>query len=117
MEINALSGFEFQNWISRELGIQGGKKGADGGIDGLVYGRPLSVKRFQAGRPQLDQFSGALLRNGSKEAVFVATEFANTFEKEVRRLKVENGVEIFYFTVADIVDKKHESILAKFKYV
>ncbi len=109
-EIAALSGNEFQNWISRELGIQEGKRGADGGIDGKVFGYPLQVKKYQAGRPDLDKFSGVLLREKKNIGVFVAIDFASTFKQEIRRLKNENDTTIHCFSVDDIINRRHLQI-------
>jgi site-specific DNA-methyltransferase (adenine-specific) len=107
-DIAELSGIEFQNWISHELGIAEGKRGADGGIDGLVHGYPLQVKKYQAGRKDLDQFSGTLLREKKKTGIFIALDYATTFVQEVRRLKKENDITILYYTTEDILNGKHK---------
>ena len=107
-EIAGLSGFEFQNWINRELGANPGKAGADGGIDGMLNGVPIQVKKYKAGRNDLDTFSGSMLRNKAMEGIFIALDFAATFHQEVRRLDKENGIKINAWSFQDILDGKQK---------
>jgi hypothetical protein len=113
-EIAKLDGNEFQNFVIREFGGFSGKRGADGGIDGNLGSCLIQVKKYKAGRGDLDQFSGALLRNNKKEAIFIALGYTTDFIKEVARLKRENGIEIHYYDVADIIAKKHYPIVDKY---
>jgi len=113
-EIAKLDGNEFQNFVIREFGGFSGKRGADGGIDGNLGSCLIQVKKYKAGRGDLDQFSGALLRNNKKEAIFIALGYTTDFIKEVARLKRENGIEIHYYDVADIIEKKHYPIVDKY---
>jgi DNA modification methylase len=110
-EISQLDGFEFQNWVIREFGGFSGKRGADGGIDGKLGDCPIQVKKYKAGRNDLDQFSGAMLRENTKEGIYLALDFSSDFKKEVARLKRANDILIYYFTVKDILDKLHYPIL------
>jgi DNA modification methylase len=110
-EIGNLDGFEFQNWVIREFGGFSGKRGADGGIDGKLGDCPIQVKKYKAGRNDLDQFSGAMLRENTKEGIYIALDFSADFKKEVARLKRANDILIYYFTVKDILDKLHYPIL------
>lgn len=113
-EIEALDGNEFQNWVIREFGGFSGKRGADGGIDGNLGECLIQVKKYKAGRNDLDAFSGALLRNKAKEAIFIAVDFTKDFRGEVARLKRENEIVIHYFSIADILARRHYDIVAKF---
>jgi DNA modification methylase len=113
-EIAELDGNEFQNFVIREFGGFSGKRGADGGIDGLLGTCPIQVKKYKAGRGDLDQFSGALLRNNKQEAIYIALGYSMDFVKEVNRLKRDNKIEIHYFDVADIIAKTHYPIVDKF---
>jgi len=111
-EIKELNGYEFQNWIIREMGGIPGKKGADGGIDGNIGNMLVQVKKSNAGRHQLDAFVGMLaLREGKKEGIFIALQFSTNFRIEVARLKQDNDITIHYFDVNDIINKKHLKIL------
>jgi SAM-dependent methyltransferase len=105
-EIAGLSGFEFQNWINRELGANPGKAGADGGIDGILDGIPIQVKKYKAGRNDLDSFIGTLVRKNSKEGIFIALDFPTTIPQEVRRLERENGYKIMAWTFQDVLNGK-----------
>jgi len=112
-EIAGLTGFEFQNWITRELGANPGKAGADGGIDGMLNGVPIQVKKYKAGRNDLDSFIGTLVRKNSKEGIFIALDFPTTIPQEIRRLEKENGYKITAWTFKDILDgkaKKHDGL-------
>lgn len=113
-EINNLDGNEFQNWIIREFGGFSGKRGADGGIDGHLGDCPIQVKKYKAGRGDLDRFSGALLREGKTEAIFIAIAYSSDFIKEVARLKKANGITIYYYDVEDIFNKKHYDVVDRF---
>jgi len=119
-EVSEMSGWEFQNWVVREFagedGIQG-KRGADGGIDGEAFGVPIQVKKYKAGRPDVDSFSGALLREGKKEAVYIALDYTSTFKKEIARLRRENNITIHTFSLADILAKKHVPLVNKYRVV
>lgn len=112
-EISNLNGYEFQNWIIREFGGFSGKRGADGGIDGVLGDCPIQVKKYKAGRNDLDQFSGALQRENTTEGIFIAINFSSDFKKEVARLKRENNVLIHAYSVSDILKKLHYEILDK----
>ena len=109
-EITELSGWEFQNWINREFGAINGKRGADGGIDGMYNSTPIQVKKCKAGRPDLQNFIGALVREDKKIGIFIALTFASTFTKEVARLKRENGITITALTVDDILKGNYNTV-------
>ena len=113
-EIATLDGNEFQNWVIHEFGGFSGNRGPDGGIDGYLGKCPIQVKKHKAGRNDLDQFSGSLLREGSKEAIYIALHYSVDFKKEVARLKRENSIIIHFFTVEDIINKIHYPIVNKF---
>lgn len=114
-EIKELSGWEFQNWINREFGAINGKRGADGGIDGIFETILIQVKKYKVGRPDLDSFSGVLVRKKKQIGIFIGLNFTSTFIKEVSRLKRENKVKIHYFTVDDILENKHREFTMSMK--
>jgi len=112
-EISTMKPFEFQNWVNREIGSKTGGKGADYGIDGWLEETPVQVKQYQAGRPDLDKFIAAIQRAGKTKAIFMAISFADTFKKEVARLKSEQGIFILPVTVDDIVKKEAKKMIVK----
>ena len=114
-EIKELSGWEYQNFVIREFGAINGKKGADGGIDGMYYDIPIQVKKYKAGRNDLDTFSGALLREDKKHGVYIALSYTSTFIKEVNRLKRDNEIIIDYYTTDDILEGKHKDFVLEQK--
>lgn len=117
-EITALTGFEFQNAVIRLLDpsletISVGKKGADGGIDGTYHDLLVSVKKYKAGRKDLDEFFAAISRNKKKSGIFIGLEFTSDFFKEAARLEREDKVKIYPFTVSDLVEGKHRDVIEK----
>lgn len=113
-EIATLDGFEFQNWIIREFAGFSGTRGADGGIDGYLGECLIQVKKYKAGRNDLDAFVGTLLREKKEEGIFIAINFSVDFRKEVARLKRENEIIIHAFTVEDVVNEEHHEIVKRF---
>lgn len=115
-EIAKLSGWEFQNWINREFGAINGKRGADGGIDGDFMNIPIQVKKYKAGRKDLDEFVATLYREGKNECIYIALSYTSTFVKEVGRLQRDQDIIIHYFTVQDIFDGKHNEFKQNLKW-
>lgn len=81
-------------------------KGADGGIDGIIYEDELGLskiytqaKRYQEGSnigsKEIDSFAGALLRNKVDKGIFVTTsDFTHSaieFAKEHKKIILVNG--------------------------
>jgi DNA modification methylase len=117
-DVAALTGYEFQNAVIRFLDptletIKVNCKGADGGIDGSYHGLLISVKKYKAGRKDLDEFIGMLNRNNRKRGMFIALEYSSDFIKEVARLGRENKIAIYPFTLAEIIAEKHKSLTRK----
>jgi len=115
-EIAALTGYEFQNAVIRLLDptlntIKVNKKGPDGGIDGSYYDTLISVKKYKAGRKDLDEFFASISRNKKKEGIFIALDFSSDFIKEIARLEREDKIKIYPFTVADLVGGKHKNVM------
>jgi len=117
-EIAALTGYEFQNAVIRLLdptldAIKVNKKGADGGIDGSYHDLFISVKKYKAGRKDLDEFVATLYRNKMKNGLFIALDYSSDFTKEVARLCREQEITIHQFTLAQIVTGEHKGIITK----
>ena len=94
---------EFEKWAVSLIGAQpwrAGKKGADGGIDGIIKEDRLGLdtiyiqaKRWQGsvGRPEIQKFVGALSGQRAKKGVFITTsrftadaiEYASLIETKV----------------------------------
>jgi len=116
-EVAGLSGYEFQNAVIHLLDPSGelvsvGKRGADGGIDGTFGTLPVSVKKYRAGRKELDEFVAVLYRNKKKAGVFIALSFTAGFTKETARLEREQGIKVHPFTLGDLIEKKHAVLTA-----
>lgn len=115
-EISSLTGWEFQNAVIRLLDpaletITLGKPGADGGVDGTYHDLLVSVKKYKAGRVQLDEFVATIYRNKKKAGLFIALGFSSDFIKEVARLEREQDITVHAFTVDDLVEGKHEEMI------
>lgn len=52
----------------------------------------------------------SLYRKQRPEGIFIATSFNSGFIKEVARLKRNEDIKIFYFTIKDIFEKKHKKL-------
>jgi hypothetical protein len=116
-EISSLTGFEFQNSVIRLLdptleAITVNNKGADGGIDGSYYDMLISVKKYKAGRKDLDEFVATMYRNKKQKGIFIALDFSADFVKEIARLEREQEVKIYHYTVGDIIEGKHRDIIS-----
>lgn len=117
-EVAALTGYQFQNAVIRLLDpssntIKVNNRGADGGIDGSYFDLLISVKKFKAGRKDLDEFVATLYRNKKNEGMFIALEYTSDFTKEVARLGREQKISIYPFTLAEIIAEKHKSLTRK----
>jgi len=82
------------------------KKTGDLGIDGWVdfMARPVQVKRWghKVGRPEVDKFAHAVLREKKKKGLIVAFDFSRDCFNEVERIRAEDKVDIKLRTVRDI---------------
>jgi SAM-dependent methyltransferase len=117
-EIAALTGYEFQNAVIHLLDPSGktikiNNKGADGGIDGVYNGLLISVKKYKAGRKDLDEFVATLYRNKKSDGMFIALEYSSDFTKEIARLSREQEITIKHFTLAQLVKGEHVKAMPK----
>jgi DNA modification methylase len=117
-EIAALTGYEFQNAVIHLLDPSGktikiNNKGADGGIDGVYNGLLISVKKYKAGRKDLDEFVATLYRNKKTDGMFIALEYSSDFTKEIARLSREQEITIKHFTLAQLVKGEHVKAMPK----
>ena len=114
-EIAKLSGYEFQNAVINALDFSGrnvtvNNRGADGGIDGVYKGMLISVKKFNAGRNHLDEFIATIYRNKKESGMFIALSYSSGFLKEVSRLKREQEITIYPYTLEEILNHKHDEL-------
>lgn len=119
-EVKELGGWEFQNYVINLLTIYDehvivNKRGADGGIDGKYLEQLISVKKYKAGRKDLDEFVATIYRNKKEVGIFIALGYTSGFLKEVARLQREDEIEIIPLSLEQIINKEHFSILKKFR--
>ena len=121
-EIEQLTGWEFQNAVIALLDPSGkrvvvGKKGADGGIDGVyksIAGDiPLQVKKYKAGRKDLDEFASAMRRQKVKKGIYLSLGYSADFEKEKARLRREDGLYIVALDLEAVVSGAHVAIIGE----
>jgi len=134
-ELRVYPAFEFQNWAIIALGGTPNKaRVRDMGIDGKLYpieniskekkpvknypesknlfGEidryiPIQVKRTeQVGRPDIDNFQTAMKRDGRDKGIFVGFGFSRDAEKEIRRIKRDEGLSIEMVTVSELVSQQ-----------
>ncbi len=123
---------EFQNWACVALGgIPNRVKVHDYGIDGRLYvadiakerkdtGRdffdvldrwyPIQVKQQdRVGRPDIDKFQTAMRRDKRVKGYFIAFGFSDGAIKEIKRVAIEEQLEIVPITVAEVL--QHERLV------
>jgi hypothetical protein len=130
-ELRRMPHFEFQNWAVIALGgIPSRVKSADFGIDGRLYPAevekradrqekkgqydllasldkwyPIQVKqKDKAGRPDIDSFETAMMRDRRTRGYFVAFGFSRDAETEIKRAEREHGLQIMPVTVGELLE-------------
>ncbi len=117
--------FEFQNWAVVALGgIPNRRKSGDKGIDGHYYPvteskkdakdggtfdfmkwYPVQVKqRDKAGRPDIDAFETAILREEKKKGIFVSFDYSSDALEEIRGFYKRSGCVILPITVRELLN-------------
>jgi DNA modification methylase len=132
-QLRAIPPFEFENWAVIALGgIPNKAQVGDMGIDGRIYpvssmpaksGKkageldfmdiwyPIQVKqKDKAGRPDIDSFEAAMMRNDRAKGFFVSFEFSSDALREVDAFFRREHRVIVPLTVREILD---ESIARK----
>jgi site-specific DNA-methyltransferase (adenine-specific) len=129
-ELRRMPHFEFQNWACIALGgIPNRIKSGDFGIDGRLYPAdhekrsdrvakkgqadlfasldkwyPIQVKqKDKAGRPDIDSFETAMMRDRRTKGYFVAFGFSRDATVEINRAEREHGLEIVPVTVEELL--------------
>jgi DNA modification methylase len=122
--------FEFENWAVIALGgMKNAVQVGDMGIDGRIYpmsnspaeGRtsnnqdfafmdqwyPIQVKqKDKAGRPDIDQFETAMMREKRTKGFFVSFDFTSDAMTEINRWFRSTGNVMVPFTVKDILEDR-----------
>jgi DNA modification methylase len=126
-QLREIPPFEFENWAVIALGgIPNRVKVGDYGIDGKLYPiehrkeksdekglfgdvdtyYPIQVKqKDKVGRPDIDAFEAAMLRDKRHRGYFISFDFSEDAMKEIRRLDKEGELEIIPVTVKELLDK------------
>jgi DNA modification methylase len=127
-QLRAIPPFEFENWAVIALGgIPNKAQVGDMGIDGRIYpvssmpaksGRkageldfmdewyPIQVKqKDKAGRPDIDSFEAAMIREERKKGFFVSFEFSSDALREVDAFFRREHRVIVPLTVREILDE------------
>ncbi len=126
-QLREIPPFEFENWAVIALGgIPNRVKVGDYGIDGKLYPiahkkeksdekglfgdvdtyYPIQVKqKDKVGRPDIDAFETAMLRDKRHRGYFISFDFSEDAMKEIRRLDKEGEIEIIPVTVKELLDK------------
>jgi len=127
--------FEFENWAVTALGGTPNKtKVGDMGIDGRIYpvsampkksGKaageldfmgvwyPVQVKqKDKVGRPDIDSFEAALIREKRTIGFFVAFDYSSDAMKEIDNFFRRSGIMIRALTVQEILDEEIAKKLA-----
>lgn len=122
---------EFQNWAVIALGgIPNKTMSNDKGIDGRIYPvsaipkrdkgsfdimndwYPVQVKqKDKAGRPDIDAFEAALMREDCQKGFFVAFGYSAGVDPEIRAFFKRTGKKIVALTVREILDEEEEILM------
>lgn len=125
-ELRRMPPFEFQNWAVIALGgIPNRKKSNDKGIDGHFYPvaseskkdvkdsdqlgfmhwYPVQVKQQdKAGRPDIDAFETAILREDKQKGIFVSFDYTRDAMDEIRAFFQRSGRVIHPVTVRELME-------------
>jgi hypothetical protein len=127
-QLRVIPPFEFENWAVIALGgIPNKAQVGDMGIDGRIYpvsampsksGKrageldfmddwyPIQVKqKDKAGRPDIDMFEAAMIREDRKKGFFISFEFSSDALREVDAFFRREHRVIVTLTVKDILDE------------
>ena len=106
-ELKAMNGHIFAEFVCEVSGWKvNERKSGDGGIDGWAGdGSPIQVKNHSsasAGRPDIQKFVGALLREKKKKGYFVAWGFSKDAKEYIAEIKQEHKVEVVTMECSEI---------------
>jgi len=125
-KLRELPPFEFENWAVIALGGRPNKaQVGDMGIDGRIYPvsavpkkkegeldfmdvwYPIQVKqKDKVGRPDIDSFEAAMMRNDRTKGFFVSFDFSSDAIHEIQAFFKKTGKSIIALTVKDILDEQ-----------
>jgi hypothetical protein len=125
-ELRRMPPFEFQNWAVVALGgVPNRRKSGDKGIDGRFYPvaseskknvkdsdqldfmkwHPVQVKQQdKAGRPDMDAFETAILREEKRKGIFVSFGYTSDALEEIRAFFKRTRCVIVPLTVRELMD-------------
>jgi len=125
-KLRELPPFEFENWAVIALGGRPNKaQVGDMGIDGRIYPisaipkkqageldfmdvwYPIQVKqKDKVGRPDIDSFEAAMMRNDRTKGFFVSFDFSSDAMSEIQAFFKKTGKSIIALTVKDILEEQ-----------
>jgi DNA modification methylase len=125
-KLRELPPFEFENWAVIALGGRPNvAKVGDMGIDGRIYPvsatpkkdkgelgfmdvwYPIQVKqKDKVGRPDIDSFEAAMMREDRTKGFFVAFDYSSDAMSEIQAFFKKSGKTIIALTVKDILDEQ-----------
>ena len=125
-KLHELPPFEFENWAVIALGgIPNKAQVGDMGIDGRIYPvsaaprrkegelefmdvwYPIQVKqKDKVGRPDIDAFEAAMMREDRTKGFFVSFDFSSDAMSEIQAFFKKTGKSIIALTVKDILDEQ-----------
>lgn len=127
-QLREMPAFEFENWAVIALGgVPNKVQVGDMGIDGRIYPvaampdkrkkgeqlnfmdqwYPIQVKQSdKAGRPDIDSFEAAMIREDRAKGFFVAFAFSSDAEREIGSFFRNTGKVIVPLTVKEILDEE-----------
>ncbi len=125
-QLKEIPPFEFENWAVIALGgIPNKAQVGDMGIDGRIYPisaipkkkadelefmdvwYPIQVKqKDKVGRPEIDSFEAAMMREDRTKGFFVAFDYSSDAMSEIQSFFKKTGKSIIALTVKDILEEQ-----------
>ncbi len=125
-QLREIPPFEFENWAVIALGgVPNVAKVGDMGIDGRIYPisaipkktedelgfmdvwYPIQVKqKDKVGRPDIDSFEAAMMRNDRTKGFFVSFDYSGDAMSEIQAFFKKTGKTIIALTVKDILEEQ-----------
>jgi site-specific DNA-methyltransferase (adenine-specific) len=125
-QLREIPPFEFENWAVIAIGgIPNKAQVGDMGIDGRIYPvsaapkrkegelefmdvwYPIQVKQKEkVGRPDIDAFEAAMMREDRTKGFFVSFDFSSDAMSEIQAFFKKTGKSIIALTIKDILDEQ-----------
>jgi len=104
IELKNIDWYSFQCWVCDQMNAQVGRKGSDGGADGICFGTgyPIQVKQSGCGRPPIQSFETVMRTVKKKHGAVIAFTFSDDAQNEVIRARREDDLDVKLYKPKDL---------------